>query len=119
MALERLRNNPFRTPDGYFQHLNQRIIHQVDTHARLQQKKATAMPLSRRGRWYLAAAASVMTLFALTSVYTGLQQYAGTPQNAHQITTMQASSLPMDALDMAADYTMCDNDDVLAFLLDE
>ena len=71
-----------------------------------------------KGKRYIAIAASVMALFTLGSVYCALQRHEARSLDMQAKATQQ-QVLSTDALDMAVDYTICDNDDIFAFLMEE
>lgn len=114
--LEGLKRNHFKTPVGYFEQLPGRVLGRIEEQQERQPTKVVG--LHGKGGRYIVIAASVMALFTLGSVYNAVQRQE-TRTTEHQAKVAQQSSLPTDALEIAADYTMCDNDDIFAFLMDE
>ena len=114
-SIERLKNNHFTTPEGYFEHLSARVLQRIDNQ---EAQPAKVTDIRSKGKRYIAIAASVMALFTLGSVYSALQRHEARSLDMQAKATQQ-QVLSTDALDMAVDYTMCDNDDIFAFLMEE
>ena len=119
MTQERWKENHFVTPDGYFEHLQQRIFQKIDEQekAERQQTEAKTVPIFKKGTRYIAVAASIMALFTLGSVYNAVVKQE--TANNQKATVALQTNMPSDEFDLVADYTMCDNDDIFAFLMDE
>ena len=117
MARERLNVNHFKTPDGYFEQLNQRILQKID--GNVQQDAAKVVPMHKKGTRYIAIAASVMALFTLGSMYNAFMRHEKGISDKTTAVAVQQQTMSSDAFELAADYTMCDNDDIMAFLIEE
>ncbi|MBR4389043.1 MAG: hypothetical protein IKT00_07680 [Prevotella sp.] len=117
MVQERLKNNHFKTPDGYFEQLHQRIIQTIDVNVK--QDNAKVVPIRKRGTRYIAIAASVMAIFTLGSMYNAFIRHEKGMTDKTTTVTAHQQNMTTDELDLVADYTMCDNDDIVAFLIDE
>ena len=121
MTQERLKKNPFKTPDGYFEQLQGRIIQKINDqeNSSKDNKTAKTVKLHKKETRYIAIAASMMALFTLGSVYNAFMKHETGRTNNPMATATQQASMTSDALELAADYTMCDNDDIVAFLMDD
>ncbi len=104
---KRLRNNPFKTPDGYFQDINQRLMDALpDT--------KVAMPMKRKStvwalRPVLAVAASVCVAVFGAVVYT---HHYNTDKGGEP-GTVQTSRYSSDD---ASDYVLMDNSDIYNYI---
>lgn len=101
------RRNPFIVPDGYFDHLADRLM------AALPEQKPKARPIWMRPVFY--AAASICLLLISAGVWLALPnsyQQAGIPITAQQDPTDES-------FDEAVDYMMLDNHDIYAYLADD
>ena len=100
-------NNPFSTPEGYFEHLTDRVMSKLpDT--KPEEKPAVIRYL--RPLLYAAVFTGVIVLSATFLMKDDQEQE-----------TQQMASAPIDSgdayFDDAADYAMVDNQDIYAYLL--
>lgn len=97
---------PFRAPSGYFEQLTERVMLRVDHAEPAEVRPLRYARLRRTVMW--AAAASVAALVAV-NLFTGRTTVTSAPQMAQQSTV----NYDIDAL---ADYTMVDDDDLIAMM---
>lgn len=104
---KRLRNNPFKTPDGYFQNVNRRLMEALpdNTVAAPVKRKSTVLTL----RPVLTIAASVCMAVFGAVVYT---HYYNIDKNGDSV-SVQASH---NSADDASDYVLMDNSDIYNYI---
>ena len=110
--------NPFTVPEGYFDTLTDRIMRQIPKEESTPQKAVT-VPLWKRYS-FRAAAAVICIIMGLGALALFNQNAIFTPQeNATATIETVGTSLQDDAIDQVADYIMCDNHDLYAYLSGE
>lgn len=103
--------NPFRTPDGYFDHFTERLMRQLPPLEEVSAAKPVRISLVRRIRRY-AAAAVVAGLCIGVGAYL-LRQ----PSSANDPLLASESELySNDYIDEALDYEMVDNNQIAYYL---
>lgn len=109
--------NPFTVPEGYFDTLTERIMRQIPEETTTQ--KVVTLPLWRR-YGFRAAAAVIGIIMGLGALALFNQNAILTPQdNATATIETVGTSQQTDAIDQVADYLMCDNHDMYAYLSGE
>ena len=119
---------PFKSPDGYFDNLETRIMSQItaketEANEEKQISKKTNIASVRRLR-PLMIAASFIGLIVIDAATMHFFQGNEQPQQNNNIaatptaTTAKEESTNTEYLDEAADYMMLDKDDVYAYLAD-
>ena len=109
--------NPFRVPDGYFDHLADQVMASLPEQPVQQaaSEKPKAKRIGIRSLYYYAAAA-VCALVVSIAVW---QSFPQTSEQAAVPAQMASADQPGDAaFDEAADYVMLDNSDIYACLTD-
>ena len=110
--------NPFTVPEGYFDTLTERIMRQIPEEE-ITLQKAVTVPLWRR-YGFRAAAAVIGIIMGIGALALFNQNAIFTPQeNATASIETVGSSQQTDAIDQVADYIMCDNHDLYAYLSGE
>ena len=111
--------SPFKVPEGYFDNLTERVM------TRIPQNEVRMVPVAkqkpiRRWRPYAAAAAVVAVLFGV-GVYIHQAEVASVaPQDnvAANVSTVKANAEDSD-FEAVADYIMCDDYDLYAYISNE
>ena len=106
------RQQPFRVPDGYFESLAANIMDKIPEG---QPAMTPHVPMWRRIRPAVAVAASVCAVMFSVLLFMDKSDKAQ-PALAHNATTRSAAADSYTSLDVAADYTMLDNDDIYAMV---
>ena len=111
-ALSR-QENPFRVPDGYFDHLADQVLAALPA-----EEKPTARQVWMK-RWRPVLYAAACTCFALFTAT--LYFLPGSHSNAAQQAQVEAvqKNVVDSYVDDAADYAMVDNQDIYACLTSE
>lgn len=104
---KRLRKNPFKTPDGYFQNVNRRLMEALPDNAVAAPVKRKSAVLSLRP--VLAMAASVCIAVFGAVVYT---HYYNVDKGGDSV-SVQASH---NSADDASDYVLMDNSDIYNYI---
>lgn len=107
MLREKLGNrNPFTVPEGYFDHLADRVMQQIPA----ERKPAVVRSI----RPWLYAAACVAILFVSVIFVTNKSSEQPQQQTAVNLTT--AETVSDNYLDDMADYAMMDNEEIYLYL---
>ena len=120
--VKELEKNPFQVPDGYFDSLESRILHNVHLH----EKKEESRQHSRWGRiiamrpmrW--AAACIAVTAVCATAFFCNIDNGGDMMADTSGMQTeIHSAYNGNDDFNQAADYTMLDNHDIYMMLADE
>lgn len=119
---------PFKSPDGYFDNLEMRIMSQItaketEANEEKQISKKTNIASVRRLRPLMIAASFIGLIVIGAATMHFFQGNEQTQQNNNiaatpTATTAKEESTNTEYLDEAADYMMLDKDDVYAYLAD-
>lgn len=119
---------PFKSPDGYFDNLETRIMSQItaketEANEEKQISKKTNIASVRRLRPLMIAASFIGLIVIDAATMHFFQGNEQTQQNNNiaatpTATTAKEESTNTEYLDEAADYMMLDKDDVYAYLAD-
>ena len=110
------KKQPFTVPDGYFEQLAGRVMERLPEQ---QPAQPAAVHVPVRRRWYrwAAAAAVVGVVFAGTLPFIGRQTRHDAQRPEARVAAVQTDEHGYcSALDMAADYTMLDNEEIYAMV---
>lgn len=106
--------NPFRTPDGYFDSFNERLMQRIaQNESEGSQAKVVSIGQRRRRRISYAAAAVVAGLCIAAGSYLWTRETASTEQ------MLSATAIDMnndDYIDAALDYEMINNQQIASYL---
>lgn len=114
-------SRPFKVPEGYFDSLTERVMGNIPANeVRMFPKKE---PMKRRG-WqrYAAAAAVVAAIFGAGLFWghnTGAEPQAAAPVAAAEHTSNSSGAAYGGDFDNVADYIMCDDYELYAYLTSE
>lgn len=106
------KENPFRVPEGYFEHFTERMMEQLPT--KTEKKEIRLQP--RRNYWRYAAAVVVVATVTSTG------WWHMNRNNQEQVTAMNLPEIEMqemytgDYIDEALDYAMVDNMEIASYL---
>lgn len=106
------KQQPFRVPDGYFDNLAANIMDKIPEELPAMTPRVA---LWRRLRPAVAVAASVCAVMFSVLLFMDKPKEAR-PTLAHTTTAKCAATDSYTTLDVAADYTMLDNDDIYAMV---
>lgn len=109
------KENPFRVPEGYFETLESRIMSSLPEENASTRTVAKEIPLWRRLRPYVAAAAFFGVMAGGYLIYNRNNPEASLP--ADNVASMVQSD--DYNIDTAVDYAMLDNEDFYAYLAGE
>lgn len=112
-------DNPFKVPEGYFDSLTQRVMDAIPQNEIRMVPQKQAKPL-QRWRHYAAAAAVVAALFGVGAYLYQAEtpQAMSEQQLAVKAHTVKASAADSD-FEAVADYIMCDDYDLYAYISNE
>jgi len=104
------KREPFRVPDGYFEHFADKLIQQLP-----QEKKQSAL-VARLRPWLYAAACACLVVGGVTLYMNkvGLETTQQHVAAVHETVVQEELSI-----DEAADYAMLDNQDIYACLMSD
>lgn len=106
---------PFTVPEGYFEQLSHSIMERIPEETATQERKV--VPL--RKRWVaMAAAASVLVAAIGIGIYLDFDQHQKDLSQAPW-TAMTVEEDHQGTLDEMADYIMCDENDLYAYISGE
>ena len=110
-------DNPFRVPEGYFESLTERVMQQIPEESA--EKVAVTIPLWRRFGFRVAAA--VIFIFVGVGSFYLFHQNVEAQQNTQATASVEVVNHNQSAttIDQVADYIMCDNHDMYAYLSGE
>ena len=109
------KENPFRVPEGYFDTLESRIMNNLPEEKASTRTVAKEIPLWRRLRPYVAAAAFIGVMAGGYLIYQRHAPEAPLPEN-DVAGMMQSDDYNIDT---AVDYAMLDNEDFYAYIAGE
>ncbi len=109
------KENPFRVPEGYFEALESRVMNNLPEEKASIRTVAKEIPLWRRFRPYVAAAAFFGVMVGGYLIYQKNNPEAPLPSE-NVASMMQSDDYNIDT---AADYAMLDNEDFYAYLAGE
>ncbi len=103
----RLRKNPFKTPDGYFQNVNRRMMDALPDTVVAAPKKRKSVVLSLRSALAVAASVCIAVFGAVAYTHYFNANEVGDPAS---VQTSHYSS------DDASDYVLMDNSDIYNYI---
>jgi predicted negative regulator of RcsB-dependent stress response len=108
---------PFTVPEGYFEQLSDRIMARLPEEE--QKQTAVVRPIRRWVRWSVAA--SVVAAVLGIGIYTGFgNRQQEVSQTAQTVTTTKTSDdSQREVIEQVADYIMCDDYDMYAYISEE
>lgn len=106
------KQQPFRVPDGYFDNLAANIMDKIPEELPAMTPRVS---LWRRLRPAVAVAASVCAVMFSVLLFMDKPKEAR-PTLVHNTSVKNSSTDSYTTLDVAADYTMLDNDDIYAMV---
>ena len=110
-------NNPFKVPDGYFDNLTERIMQQIPEETAT--RKAVRVPLWRRYDFRAAAAVALVVLGVGAYSLFHQKDTLMSEQQATAVAEMNGGVQSAEPIDQVADYIMCDNHDLYAYISGE
>ncbi len=107
----------FKVPDGYFDTLTERIMEKIPEESA--SEKAVSVNMWRRYSFRAAAAVALVVIGIGTySLFQKNETYEPRQQTA-AVAEKQTNGQSAEAIDQVADYIMCDNHDLYAYLSGE
>ena len=111
------RKNPFTVPDGYFDTLTERVM------ANIPENEVRMMPAQNDKhvlrKWWKAVAAAAAVVVAVFGMGLYMQQ-GGNEAKMETVAVQQTSDGSAETnIDAMADYIMCDDYELYAYLVDE
>lgn len=107
------RVNPFKVPEGYFEHLTEDVMDKLPESQTLS-RPLVLVPKRRRWRAVAVAACFVVSLGAASFIF---HQTSEEPQPQQSSNTISATS-DNSMMEAMAEYTMLDNEDMYAYIAD-
>lgn len=111
------RKTPFKVPDGYFETLTSRVMGNIPENEVRMMSAQPGKPASTSWWRTVAAAAAVVVAVFGVGLY---MQHGDKKAQMENVAAQNASYGSAEGnLDAMADYIMCDDDDLYAYLADE
>lgn len=111
------RKNPFKVPEGYFDTLTSRVMGQIPENEVRMMPAQPGKPVSKVWWRTVAAAAAVIVAVFGVGLY---MQHGDSNAQIEKVAEQHASFASAEGnFDAMADYIMCDDDDLYAYLSDE
>ena len=111
------RKNPFRVPDGYFDTLTSRVMENIPENEVRMMPVQPDKPVSKT--WWRTVAAAAAVVVAVFGVGLYMQHGDKEEQTATVAVQQPSFGTAEGNLDAMADYIMCDDNDLYAYLADE